>query len=97
MPLTHSAQRRNGLHLSSPGGGSGSQPRAAARAHSATRIFPVLSVLVIFSSEALTNTPYRDTGQRRPGGLGAFSVTGARGRGEFLAGMRPPLQSCWNG
>lgn len=66
-------------------------------ARSAARVFPVLSVLVIFSSEALTNTPYRDTGQRRPGGLGAFSVTGARGRGEFLAGMRPPLRSCWNG
>lgn len=97
MPLTHSAQRRNGLRLSSPGGGSGSQPRAAARARSAAHVFPVLSVLVIFSSEALTNTPYRDTGQRRPGGLGAFSVTGARGCGEFLAGMQPPLRSCWNG
>lgn len=96
MPLTHSAQRRNGL-VFPPGGGSGSQPRAAARARSTAHVFPVLSVLVIFSSEALTNTPYRDTGQRRPGGLGAFSVTGARARGEFLAGMRPPLRSCWNG
>lgn len=87
MPLTHSAQRRNGLRLSSRRGLG--EPTA--------HVFPVLSVLVIFSSEALTNTPYRDTGQRRPGGLGAFSVTGARGRGEFLAGMRPPLRSCWNG
>lgn len=86
MPLTHSA-----------GTVSSFLPAGARGANSATRIFPVLSVLVICSSEALTNTPYRDTGQRRPGGLGAFSVTGARGCGEFLAGMRPPLRSCWNG
>lgn len=66
MPLTHSAGTVSIFPL--PAGLGGGQPQVAARARSAARVFPVLSVLVIFSSEALTNTPYRDTGQRRPEG-----------------------------
>lgn len=42
-------------------------------------VFPIVSVLVVFSSEALTNTPYRDTGLSARTGrarrlLGAWGV-----------------------